>query len=78
MTIKEEIQDEALRTTYLLALARGIEKGKAEERERILEAVKLTLQLYPHKQRDELYSEIIGYLNRIDKSKIAGEKENQK
>ena len=42
----------------------ALKEGQKAERERILEAVKLTLQLYPHKQRDELYAEIIGYLNR--------------
>jgi len=74
MTTKEEIQDEALRTTYPLALKRGYKKGKAEERERI------------SKEFEDWVFETMKNFSGIDKdffkddcnkfkSKIAGEKE---
>ena len=39
-------------------------QGRIKERKKVLEAVKLVLNLYPHKHGIELYAEIIEYLKR--------------
>jgi hypothetical protein len=43
---------------------RLLREAKKNEREMVLEAVRLVLKLYPHKHSHELFAEIVEYLNR--------------
>ena len=49
---------------YDLGIIYGEKQGQIKERKNVLEAVKLVLNLYPHKHGIELYAEIIEYLKR--------------
>ena len=77
MTTKEEIQDEALRTTYPLALKRGYKKGKAEERERILEIIERRLINIETNSKWKRFERFKKSFNNL-KSNISGEKEKSK
>ena len=63
---KENIQS-ALQKLRSLNIKFKLDSNIEIKMKDILDAVKLTLKLYPHKNGDELFAEIIEYLDRLQK-----------